>query len=265
MTDQPTDQILLRRDGHIAQIVFNNPARHNAMSLAMWQALHDNLSELADDRDIRVLVLSGAGGKAFVSGADISEFEAQRADASAVENYNRISEAAEKAVALFPKPVIASIDGYCLGGGVGLAIGCDLRICSDTSRFAIPAGKLGLGYAYDGVAKLIDTIGPDAVSELFMTGRMFGAEEALRLGLVRRVVGKDDLSDVIAELAQTIASNAPLTMRAFKAAKLQHAQSPDQRDLEQVNRLVDTCFASDDYAEGRAAFKSRRKPMFKGR
>ena len=137
-----TDKILLSRDGPVAEIIFNNPVRHNAMSLAMWQGLSDHLADLSDDTSIRVVVLSGAGGKAFVSGADISEFETKRAGAAAVENYNRISEDAEKAVATFSKPVIAKIDGYCLGGGVGLAVGCDIRVCSDTSRFAIPATAL---------------------------------------------------------------------------------------------------------------------------
>ncbi|MEL6997712.1 MAG: enoyl-CoA hydratase [Pseudomonadota bacterium] len=264
VTDLSSDKILLLRDGHVAEIVFNNPARHNAMSLSMWQGLSDHLAALSVDDTVRVVVLSGAGGKAFVSGADISEFEEQRSNADAVAHYNRVSEDAETAVANYPKPVIAKIDGYCLGGGVGLAIGCDIRLCSDGSRFAIPAGKLGLGYSYDGVAKLIDTIGASSAAELFLTGRMFQAEEALQMGLVNRIVPKEDLIQAASDLAGTIADNAPLTMRAFKAAKIEHGKDPRQRNRDRVDALVDACFASEDYAEGRAAFAERREPVFRG-
>lgn len=264
MTDTPHEKILLRQHDHVAEIIFNNPARHNAMSLSMWQGLSDHLAALADDASTRVVVLSGAGGKAFVSGADISEFEAQRADPSAVDHYNMVSEDAEKAVATFPKPMIAKIDGYCLGGGVGLAIGCDMRICSDASRFAIPAGRLGLGYSFDGVAKLIDVIGQAHAAELFLTGQMFDARLARAFGLVNRVVDQGMLNETVAELAGTIAANAPLTMRAFKAAKIEHAKDPSSRNRARVDGLVDACFASADYAEGRAAFAEKRKPKFLG-
>lgn len=265
MTDESSKKIMLNRDGHVAEITFNNPARHNAMSLVMWQGLSDHLSDLANDDDVRVVVLSGAGGKAFVSGADISEFETQRADAAAIKRYNEVSENAEKAVGSFPKPVIAKIGGYCLGGGVGLAIGCDLRVCSDESKFAIPAGKLGLGYSYDGVAKLIDLIGPANAAEMFMTGQMFDASRALGFGLVSTVVATDALDQTAMDLANTIASNAPLTLQAFKAAKIEHARQPEARSHVHVDRLVEACFGSRDYAEGRAAFGDRREPKFIGK
>jgi len=249
MPTPETDRILSRRDGHVAHIVFNNPARHNAMSLTMWQGLSDRLAEHAADPEVRVVVLSGAGGRAFVSGADISEFGDQRASPEAAAEYNRISEAAEAAVASFPKPIVAKIDGYCLGGGVGLAIACDIRICSDTSRFSVPAGKLGLGYAFDGVSKLIATIGPAATAELFMTASMFTADEAARMGLVNRVAETGALDAETDALVGAIAANAPLTLAAFKAALLEHGKR----------------FSSQDYAEGQAAFAARRAPVFRGK
>lgn len=263
MPTPETDRILSHRDGHVAHIVFNNPARHNAMSLTMWQGLSDRLAEHAADPDVRVVVLSGAGGRAFVSGADISEFGEQRASPEAAE-YNRISEEVEAAVASFPKPIVAKIDGYCLGGGVGLAIACDIRICSNTSRFSVPAGKLGLGYAFDGVSKLIATIGPAATAELFMTARMFNADEAARMGLVNRVAEAGALDAETDALVGAIAANAPLTLAAFKAALLEHGKQAHQRDTARVDQMVDRCFSSQDYAEGRLAFAERRAPVFRG-
>lgn len=258
------DRIVTRRDGHIAEIIFNNPARHNAMSLSMWQGLYDHLTAFAADEEVRIVVLSGAGDRAFVSGADISEFAEQRSSQGAVEHYNQVSEAAEKAVASFPKPIIAKIDGYCLGGGLGIAMGCDMRFCSEASQFSIPAGKLGLGYAFDGVSKLIDTFGPGAAAELFMTGRMFDAKEATRLGLVNQVFSTDQFSNEVETIVQTIAGNAPLTLRAFKAALLEKAKPSTERDTIRVAKLVDACFASSDYSEGRQAFAQQRRPQFRG-
>jgi enoyl-CoA hydratase/carnithine racemase len=263
MTDQ-SSQLLTRRDGHVAEIVFNNPARLNAMTLHMWSGLSQHLAACAEDDDVRVVVLSGAGGRAFVSGADISEFDSQRGSADAVAHYNDVSEAAEQAVADFPKPIIAAIDGYCLGGGVGIAIGCDIRIASDASAFGIPAGRLGLGYAYDGVAKLISVIGPAATAELFMTGNRIDADAALRIGLVSQVIPKADFQKASTDFATTIAANAPLTLRAFKAALIEHRKDPQHRDKAHVAALVAECYASEDYAEGRAAFAAKRPPTFKG-
>ena len=258
-------RILTRRDGAVAHIVFNNPARHNAMSLAMWQGLSDHLVAFGNDDDVRVVVLSGAGGRAFVSGADISEFETRRGTPEAVAEYNRISEAAEAAVGAFAKPIIAMIDGYCLGGGVGIATGCDMRICSDTSRFGIPAARLGLGYAFAGIAKLAALVGPANVAEIFMTGERFDAATAARMGLVNRVVPSDRLAEAVDTLAQQIACNAPLTLAALKAALAELAKPESIRDTARVDRMVRDCYASDDYAEGRAAFAERRPPVFRGR
>lgn len=264
-TPSPDDQrILTRRDGHVAHIVFNNPARHNAMSLSMWRGLAAGLAGMADDPAVRVVVLSGAGGRAFVSGADISEFGEQRDSPEAVVAYNRAVDEAEAAVTGFPKPVLAKIAGYCLGGGVGIALGCDIRICSDGATFGIPAGRLGLGYGAEGVARLVQVVGPAAAAEIFMTAERFGAAEALRLGLVNRVVPAAELDNRADALAQVIAANAPLTMQAFKAALGACAGHPDPARAERVGRLVEACYASADYAEGRRAFAERRAPVFRG-
>lgn len=263
MTDQPA-QILTRREGHVAEIVFSNPAKLNAMTLSMWTGLSEHLAACARDDTVRVVVLTGAGDRAFVSGADISEFATQRGSEAAVAHYNEVSQAAEQAVADFPKPILAAINGYCLGGGIGIAIGCDMRIASDTSAFGVPAGKLGLGYAYDGVEKLIGVIGPSATAQLFMTGNRIDAEEALRVGLVNQVIPKAEFQQAMSDCASTIAANAPLTLRAFKAALIEHRKDPQDRDKARVANLVAECFASEDYAEGRAAFAARRQPSFKG-
>src|SRR6202046_2597077 len=190
MLDQPltTSKMIAEKDGAIGRIIFNNPARHNAVSLDMWQALAQIMEDFENDDAIRVIVLSGAGGKAFVSGADISEFKEKRATAEAAELYAKVSESARLALQETVKPRIAMIRGYCIGGGMATALACDIRIAAEGSRFGIPAAKLGLGYAYDGIKKLIDIVGPAYAREIFFTAREFTAEEALGMGRVNRGV-----------------------------------------------------------------------------
>ncbi|MFK7891489.1 MAG: enoyl-CoA hydratase [Granulosicoccus sp.] len=253
------------RKGHRADIVFNNPRRHNAMSLSMWAQLDDALQVLASDLAVRAVVFSGAGEKAFVSGADISEFDTQRGDKGAVAEYNRISEAADLAVCEFPKPTIAKIRGYCLGGGLGLALGADIRICSEDSSFAIPAGKLGLGYNFHDASRLLRLLGPSRASELLYTAKRIGAEEALQIGLVNQVVPAPDIDAVVDEMVETVTSNAPLTLAAFKAASIEWMKQDNQIDHESVSKLAAACYASADYAEGRMAFGEKRKPVFNGK
>ncbi len=259
------EKILTSKAGKIAHIIFNKPERHNAMSLDMWQRLADVMTELALDAEIRVVVLSGAGGKAFGSGADISQFDSERATAEGIANYERIAHQADAAVAEFPKPTIAKINGYCVGGGLGLALGCDIRLCSQDARFALPAAKLALGYSFEGVKKLIDAAGPANAAEIFYSARLFSADEALKMGLVNQVLPADELDTAVDDLAAIISNNAPLTQMAFKAAMKECAKPAAERDLARIRQMADACFASEDYKEGRRAFMEKRDPVFRGR
>ena len=260
-----TDKMLSRKDGPIGSMIFNNPERHNATSLEMWQAATDILKDFASDPAIRVVVLSGAGGKAFVSGADISKFESERATEEAVKQYGKISDRMNTTLHNMPKPTIAMIQGWCIGGGVAVAITCDLRVCSEESKFGVPAAKLGLGYGMKGIRRLASLVGPAATKEIFFTARHYTAQEALRMGLVNQVVPAGELSGFVEDYAKTIAANAPMTVNSVKQIVGELLKDPDARDLELCDRLVAECFASADYIEGRRAFMEKRKPNFIGR
>jgi enoyl-CoA hydratase len=259
-----TDKILSRKEGGVGILTFNNPERHNAVSLEMWEAATDVLADFAADKEVRVVVLTGAGGKAFVSGADISKFESERSSKSAIELYNAMVDKANTAVYEFPKPTIAMIRGYCIGGGVGLALSCDLRICSDNSKFGVPAAKLGLGYGFTGIKKLVDVVGPSFAKEIFFTARQFTAAEALQMGLVNRVLSGEELEKYVKDYADTISGNAPLTVNAVKYIVGQVVRDESKRDMKKCAERVAECFASNDYIEGRKAFMEKRKPAFTG-
>jgi enoyl-CoA hydratase len=267
MLDQPlaTSKMIGEKDGAIGRIIFNNPARHNAVSLEMWQALGQIMADFEADDAIRVIVLSGAGGKAFVSGADISEFKERRATAEAAEAYAKTSEQARLALQETLKPTIAMIRGYCIGGGMATALACDIRIAAEGSKFGIPAAKLGLGYAYDGIKKLIDIAGPAYAREIFFTARQFTTDEALRMGIINQVVPDAELETYVENYCKTIAGNAPLTVRAAKQIIREALKDEGKRDMALCKRVVEECFASEDYTEGRTAFMEKRRPVFKGR
>jgi enoyl-CoA hydratase len=258
------DKMLSRKEGRVGYVIFNNPERHNAVSLEMWEATANILEDFGQDDDVRVVVLTGAGGKAFVSGADISKFEDERANEEAIVRYNKTVERANAAVYDYPKPTIAMIRGYCIGGGVGLSLCCDLRICSDNSRFAVPAAKLGLGYAYAGLKKLVDVVGPSFAKEIFYTARQFDAEEARVMGLVNRVVPAEELEAYVKKYAEMIGDNAPLTIATTKFTIGQVVKEDSQRDIAKSAAMVKHCFESKDYVEGRRAFMEKRKPVFTG-
>jgi len=259
-----TDKMLSRKEGGVGIVTFNNPERHNAVSLEMWEAATEILTRFAADNDVRVVVLTGAGGKAFVSGADISKFGSERATIEAVRSYNSKTDATYASIADFPKPTIAMIRGYCIGGGLGLATCCDLRICSDNSRFAVPAAKLGLGYGYSGLKRLVDIVGPSFAKEIFYTARQFDAEEARVMGLVNRVVPSAELETYVKTVTDTIGANAPLTIKAVKYTVGEVVKEDSKRNLARSAELVEQCFASRDYTEGRTAFMEKRKPVFTG-
>jgi enoyl-CoA hydratase len=263
-TENKTDKMLSRKEGRIGYLIFNNPERHNAVSLDMWAATSRILDDFRNDDQVRVVVVTGAGGKAFVSGADISKFESERATMDATKVYNATVEKAYAGIQDFPKPTIAMIRGYCIGGGLGLAVCCDLRICSDNSRFAVPAAKLGLGYSYAGLRRLNDLVGPAFTREIFFTARQFDTEEAKAMGLVNRVVPQAELETYVKDYAETIAGNAPLTVKAVKYIVGEVAKDESKRNLARCAEVVEQCFASNDFIEGRRAFMEKRKPAFTG-
>ena len=263
----PTNPGTMRanKDGSIGWITFDNPARRNAVSLAMWQALHRIVRDFEVDEAIRVIVVKGAGDKAFVSGADISEFDEKRSSPETVDHYNQAAAAATEALTHVAKPTIAMIRGFCIGGGLSVAMSCDLRIAVADARFGVPAAKLGLGYEFTGVRKLVDVVGPAFAKEIFFTARQFSADEALNMGLINRLVPAAEFEAFVREYAQTISGNAPITVVSIKTIIGEVMKDESERDMQRCQQLVDDCFNSGDYVEGRKAFMEKRKPNFTGR
>ena len=273
MLDVPKNNEKSYADGKILQgvtdgvgvITFNNPAKRNAMSLDMWEGLGSALIELRDNDDVRVVIMVGAGDKAFVSGADISQFEKVRHNAAASEEYSKKSDAQRALLANYPKPIIACIRGFCLGGGMQVAMAADIRIASDNSQFGIPAAKLGIAYGYDGLRHLVSLVGPSWARLIMYTGMRIDAAEAVRIGLVDRVVPDAELLNATMEIARTISGNAPLAIKAAKITIAQVLKDPDARDFDAIKDIGTACMDSEDFREGRTAFMEKRKPQFKGR
>ncbi|MEM6662217.1 MAG: enoyl-CoA hydratase [Pseudomonadota bacterium] len=260
-----TDKMLMRRDGAIGHMIFNQPEKRNAVSLAMWERAQEIMDEFEADPEIRVVVLSGAGGKSFVSGADISEFESQRGTAEAQLYYNSQTSKVYERIEVFPKPTIAMIDGFCIGGGLNLACVCDIRIASDDLQIAMPAAKLALGYPFAAINRLKNIIGIANARHLMFTAQRMGADWAAQAGFAQQIVPKADLAQVVTDYANTIAANAPMTVAAMKFISTQVLTDPDLRDLERGQAMVDACFASEDFKEGRRAFMEKRTPQFQGK
>jgi enoyl-CoA hydratase/carnithine racemase len=258
-------KILKRVDDGVGVVTFNNPAKRNAMSLDMWQGLADALIELRDDANVRVVVMVGAGDKAFVSGADISQFEKNRHNAEASEEYSKRSEAPRTLLAHYGKPTIACIRGFCLGGGMQVAMLADIRIAAEHSQFGIPAAKLGIAYGYDGLRNLVSLVGPSWARLLMYTGMRIDSAEALRIGLVDRVVPDAELWNATSEIARTISGNAPLAIQAAKITIAQVLKDPGDRDMKAIKQIGMACMDSEDFREGRQAFMEKRKPKFHGR
>jgi enoyl-CoA hydratase len=260
-----TERVQTWLDERTLHIRFNNPARHNALSVDMWEAVPPLLDMAKDDDRVRLVVFSGAGEKAFVSGADITQFEDMRAAREAVAHYEKMAETTLMGIHDFPKPTLACIRGYCIGGGVNVAISCDIRIASTDSVFSIPAARLGLGYRYSAMKNLVDLIGPGAAKDLFFTARRIDAAEAKALGLVSRVCEAGALPALLAEYASAMAENAPLTVMAGKAITREIMKPSPELDSALCTALIRGCFESADYTEGRSAFMQKRKPVFTGR
>lgn len=259
----PTEKMLAHIEGPIGWITFNNPSRRNAVSLDMWEAIPTILDRFENDPQVRVVVLRGAGEAAFVAGADISQFEQARSSPEGNVHYERVTEAASRRLHECTKPTIAMIQGWCIGGGVGIAVCCDLRIAADNAKFGIPAVRLGVGYGHKGVKKLMDLVGPSFTKEIFFTARHFSAEEARMMGLVNRVLPVAELAAYVRSYCATIADNAPITINALKRT-VGELLKGEAADLALSDRLVKACFASEDFIEGRRAFMEKRRPVFRG-
>ncbi len=259
-----TPGLLYAVSGALARITISQPAKMNAMAFHMWQALPDLVAQAVADANVRAIVLEGDGEKAFCAGADISQFGEQRSDPDAVAAYDRAVAEGMSALAQAAKPTIAVIRGICFGGGFGLALACDIRLARADARFRVPAARLGLGYGFEGVSLLARKLGPDATADILISARILDAAEAERLGVVTKVWSADSFADDCGAYLDSVASNAPLTLMAAKAALVELAKPEAARDAAAVSRLVTACFASADYKEGQAAFKEKRTPQFRG-
>lgn len=260
-----TEKMLARKQGAVGWMTFNQPEKHNAVSMEMWQGMAEIVAEFEADPEIRLIVLDGAGEKAFVAGADISEFGEQRNDPETQAKYDRTAGSAQAALMATAKPTLAKIKGYCIGGGLGIALACDLRVAADDSRFAVPAARLGLGYRIAGVKRLMDAVGPAFAKEIFFTARQFDAAEAWNMGLINKVVPRAELDAAIDQYIAQISDNAPLTIQAAKKTIEEWVKEEPERNLAAAQALVQACFESQDFVEGRTAFVEKRRPRFQGR
>lgn len=263
--DTGTTKLLAESSDGIATVTFNDPDKRNALSRDMQAGIPRALAAVSADPDVRVVVLRGAGDKAFVSGADISEFKEHRTEADDRAAFEQLSNATGRAWVTFDKPIIAMIRGFCIGGGLLTSLNADIRIASDDSQFGVPATRLGLGYAHAGVEALASVVGRAAAAEILFSARRLSADEALRIGLINRSVPAEQLEAEVYGLAGQIAVNAPLTVKAIKASLQELRRPVASRDTDRVAELVDACFRSSDYLEGQAAFAERRTPNFRGR
>ena len=259
-----TEFLQTKISGHCVHLVLNNPEKRNAVNLAMWRGLYKKFKAFADDSRIRVVIISGAGDKAFSAGADISEFAMVRATLKDRQNYEIAVQNAFKALRDLPQITIAMIDGVTIGGGAEIAMECDILVASERSRFGITPAKLGIGYNATDLERLVKHLGAKAALEILATGKLYSATEALNLGWVRSVVAADELENEVFSLAGTIADNAPLTVKAAKLMVKEVLKPPEKRDHKYCTALVDACYESADCNEGQKAFSEKRKPVFRG-
>jgi enoyl-CoA hydratase/carnithine racemase len=259
-----TDRILTRKDGAIGHVIFNNPDKLNAISLDMWEGMGRAVDLFEADPEIRVIVVSGAGGKSFVAGADVSKYEEERMGENAQEHYAQTGERSLSALYNSTKVTVAAIDGWCIGGGISVAVSCDLRYCSEKSKFGQPAMRYGIGYRYKSLRRLVDIVGVPASKDMLLGGLQFDAQEAYAKGLVGRVVPDSEFQAFIDKTAASIAAGAPLTARQVKYTLNTIVKDPADRDLARCEELFQICYASNDYKEGIRAFAEKRRPAFTG-
>ncbi|MCX7142432.1 MAG: enoyl-CoA hydratase [Proteobacteria bacterium] len=258
-------ELITRKEKLVGWIIFSNPAKFNAVSHDMWAALPQCIAAFDADPEVRLIVITGEGEKAFISGADISQFEKARGSAEAQAVYNRAVIDAYEAPVRCSKPVVAKIRGICMGGGLGLAAACDVRIAAEDAVFRMPAARLGLGYNFTGITRFVQLLGQANTSDIFFSARKFGAADALSMGFVNRVVPVADLDREVDAYCEMIAENAPLTIAAAKFAIRQTGLDASARNLDETSGMIEACFNSEDYREGRKAFMEKRKPNFTGK
>lgn len=263
-TKSQDGQITSRTDGHVTWICLDNPARMNALNSAMWKILPERIADAEKNKKVRAIVLHGAGERAFSAGADISEFGLVRTGNAAM-RYDELNHAAFNSVMNCAKPTIAMVQGFCMGGGMEIALCCDLRLSTNDAIYSIPAAKLGIGYNPRWIRPLLSALSAAQAKEVLFTGRRFTADEALQMGMVSRLCEPETLEKETSEMAQMIAENAPLSVYAAKRCIDEFLNSPQDPDMAALDKLIEACFESEDYAEGRTAFGEKRKPVFQGK
>jgi len=256
--------IVVQKHGAVGWIVFNQPAKRNALSNAMWRGIPEAMRQFDADREVRCVAFRGAGNQAFSAGADISEFEQIRAQKASVAEYDDLLDRVLHSIQDSRKPSLAMIYGYCLGGGLEIALACDLRYCGQSAQFGIPAAKLGLGYNVEGHKRLLETVGHARAREIMFLGRRYSAQEALQIGLVHEVFADADLESRVADILSTLAGNAPLSIANSKTVFEEYVKSRGEPDEKAMHAALFRCANSRDYQEGRRAFMEKRKPAFKG-
>jgi len=265
MEDTKPDPLLVKHEAPLGWLVLNRPEVRNALNLRSWRRIAEGMAELDADPEVRVVVMRGATPDAFISGADISEFRDVYANAEQARTYREAPSRASEALANSARPVIAMISGLCMGGGVQVALSCDIRIAARGTRFGVPAARLGLAYPLDAALLLVNVVGPANARDILLSGRVFDAEEALAMGLINMLVGAGELEGFTRDYALAMASNAPLTMAAAKASIRESLKAPEERDSQMLQEMVARCFNSEDYREGVRAFSEKRRPKFSGR